>query len=222
MKTHRSRTRVSFHAAVYALAVTSAVGAPAWAQEQASLLNQVQAELRAQSAVPWDTSRPLTWSDFTAPPPPDNDTPFAAQAVVGILHAIACDRAHLEYVVLAVFQTRTSWAFPLTMHGSDSAYFLAHEQGHFDLTEITARRLRAELEQFAVPCDSADTVFTRMGQEANARNDVIQKQYDSASYTRRPKGGVIHRQAQAEWLARIKATLDSLRRWDTTQSTRRY
>ena len=197
--------------AAVALAAAPAAAAPA----PPPIVAKIDAELAGQGMLSWDVARRLAWTDFTSPPPSTRGNK-GAESVVGIVSAIQCDRAHLEYGVMALFNTGASWALPSTTRDAASAYSLAHEQGHFDIAEISARRFRAELELFNLPCDYADTAFTSLSQVAVMRHDSLQQRYDSAT------ANGLRPNAQARWLAWIRAALDSLQVAGTPWATRRY
>lgn len=92
--------------------------------------------------------------------------------------------------------------------GQQSDYALAHEQGHFDLTEVVARELRVELLDLegtgAIRGDAAVDLQSRVDEAfaaALARMDRIQQQYD---------GETVHgtkKKKQRQWLADIRERL---------------
>lgn len=97
--------------------------------------------------------------------------------------------------------------------GQKSDYALAHEQGHFDLTEVVARGLRVELLGLegtgASRGEAAVDLKTRVDEAfaaALARMDRIQRQYD---------GETVHgtkKKQQRKWLADIRERLAAAQR----------
>lgn len=185
-----------------ALAAAPARVGAAW--QLGSLNSAVNAKITADSALVWAGDRPLVRADFRAPVP-DAPSEVAAVTASGMLHAIACDAAHLEYAVYALFMPGSSWTRPeALLDGPAGVHELAHEQGHFDLTEIAARQLRADLKRFNVACDSATSAFELVAQAADDRLVALQRRYDDET---------THATVPAEqerWLAWIRTTLDTL------------
>jgi hypothetical protein len=187
---------------VVALLLTGTSAASAW--QLGSFRSVATAKIEADSSIIWAPDRPLARGDFRSAVP---DAPGEVGAVTasGMMHAIECDANHLEYAVYALFQPRASWTRPGALLDTPvGVRELAHEQGHFDLTEIAARRFRAELRTFRAPCDSAVKAFNALAEAADAGLIARQTQYDSETVhsTNVPE--------QARWLAIIRAELDSI------------
>ncbi|WP_233555542.1 DUF922 domain-containing protein [Pontibacter oryzae] len=89
--------------------------------------------------VVWSESRRLTWEDFKALP--DNDNPHHALTAANLAVNAKCKDGKFTYIVNCVFLPEQSWT-----KNNSSEKLLAHEQLHFDLTEVHARQLRRDLE----------------------------------------------------------------------------
>jgi hypothetical protein len=173
------------------------------AQEVPAVERLLRTELAGLSAMAWDPGRPLVWTDFTATPPQSSE--WAALTYSGLRAAYHCDATRVQFGVLAYFQPSESWARPQTVKNRhQSAVVLPHEQGHFDLAEISARQLRQELGTLQPSCASLDTTFSGTVSAALARTDALQNRYDAetAHGTLAP--------AQARWREWITVTLDAL------------
>lgn len=195
---------MSIHCLVLVVALLASGTRVAAAWQLGSFRSVAIAKIEADSSIIWAANRPLVRSDFKGPVP---DAPGEVGAVTssGMMHAIECDAAHLEYAVYALFQPRASWTRPQVLLDTPlGARELAHEQGHFDLTEIAARQFRAELRTLRARCDSAVKMFSSMAEAADARLVARQTQYDTET---------VHSTnvaEQARWLAMIRAELDSI------------
>lgn len=92
----------------------------------------------------WEANA-LTWEDFKAAPDPNS--PFTANTSSGISYSWSLKTSILgkeyQYEVLSFFNPDRSW-----VKNSGSAHLLAHEQLHFDITELCARKLRKALAEF--------------------------------------------------------------------------
>jgi hypothetical protein len=99
------------------------------------------APLRAQTNIPWSAERPLTWADFQGTPPRGIDRD--AYTYYGISASFERDgEGRITAEVSCVFMPAESWVRP---PAKASAPLLAHEQLHFDLAELHARRFAREL-----------------------------------------------------------------------------
>jgi|ADGO01.1.fsa_nt_gi hypothetical protein len=85
------------------------------------------------SLIDWSASRKLTWDDFKGPVDPESKN--AALTTSSINIEFGYDGTGLEYSIKCTFNKERSWV------RIRNAEVLAHEQGHFDLAEIHARKL---------------------------------------------------------------------------------
>jgi hypothetical protein len=142
-----------------------------------SLTESVNARVKELGAFPWTGRRPLTWADFQGQLP--RESPAAAETAYTLLHGVRCTGAAFEFRVVAAFRPDHSWVRPdILKRPTDSARALRHEQTHFDLTEVHARRLRRYFTELVAPCrtsnsDLSDVAERYVRDEANA-----QAQYD--------------------------------------------
>jgi|SRR5690554_7817435 len=94
--------------------------------------------------IPWREDRKLRWSDFQQRP--DTKSPFAAMSVTGIhikySSSLSKKQVVLDYSVESFFEPKKSWSKP----EKQSQHILNHEQIHFDITELHARKLRKNLQ----------------------------------------------------------------------------
>lgn len=98
--------------------------------------------VQAQALLPWSAQRLLIWEDFKGKP----DAPelvWAAATFAGLSLEIADVNmaGRVSFKVQAVFDRQRSWAHP----DRRDAAVLAHEQLHFDIAEMYARRLERKL-----------------------------------------------------------------------------
>ena len=96
--------------------------------------------------IAWARDRRLAWTDFKAKAPAQAGE--AAGSCVGFNVSWECADAGITFVVQAAFDPDQSWV----RAGSENDALLHHEQTHFDLTELFARRLRKEFTQLKDPC----------------------------------------------------------------------
>lgn len=95
----------------------------------------------------WSDDYRLSWDDFEGKPRYDHEN-ISALTSSGIVHYKGCKDGVIIYKVLAYFEKNESWvkAEALTDH------HLTHEQLHFDITELYARKLRKILSEREFVC----------------------------------------------------------------------
>ena len=147
-------------------------------------------------SIPWRTERRLRIADFKA------DTafrPFEAASVVYIRLSWELRPSQKEAVVVvrALFERPMSYfkTYP------DSLEVLAHEQGHFDLAEAYARRLRKSILQGSFRINNWNTEIQKLYDATNEELQKRQDNYDHDTY--------LDRKVQPGWLARIQADLNT-------------
>jgi len=169
--------------------------------------------------VVWRAGERLTWTDFRADP----SGRFAARSSwtwtqrdrVAVSCAQegdgwACAARHQTIEIETLFLKNLSWVRP----GFRNPSLLAHEQGHFDLAEVYARRLEAALRALQAGAAGAERVaaedaaladFDARALDAYARwlDDALAAQ---DRYERETEHGA-DAAAQARWEARIRAWL---------------
>lgn len=131
----------------------------------------------ATGEIPWSVDRRLRWSDFLGPPPAESAE--AARTVYLLSYESRCRGQEFQFSVAALFLPQQSWVRPRVLASADAgARVLGHEQTHFDLTEVYARRMRKFFAELYNPCglveegvrESVDR-FVRDEAQAQARYD---------------------------------------------------
>jgi len=101
------------------------------------------------SSVPneifWSNIDVLQWSDFQGEP--RAWSVFIAQTVSVIEHTYSCDGDEFSFDIKAKFNRNKSWT-----KTNQHPEVLLHEQKHFDLTEIYARKMREAYHNIKNPC----------------------------------------------------------------------
>jgi len=143
--------------------------------------------------IPWETNKRLVWDDFLCEPKRNTDAVALTSTALGISYNISSNQLHYE--ITCSFSKAKSWGLLKT------PYILAHEQGHFDITEIYARKLHKEL---------LDYKFNRrtFRQDVNVIYDRVVKEKENFQYAY--DGLTDHsrnKTVQKEWLERIQELL---------------
>lgn len=152
-------------------------------------------------SMPWDASKKLTWADFKGP------IPFGAVAAAttasGISYEYSANLIHhevkLDFTVTAFFYPNESWYKPKVC----DEHILQHEQLHFDISEVFARRMRMKLRNTSFT-ENVKSEIRKIYKEILQELDELQDKYDWETNFSRNK------EAQARWNAQIKEALERL------------
>ena len=142
---------------------------------------------------PWKSRRLLIWEDFRSEPKTDGDAVASTSTSLGLSYQVRDSK--LSYHITCDFSKEKSWGSLKT------DYILAHEQEHFDITEIHARKLYEALSQYefhpaTYKADIADIYNRTVSEKEN-----MQAAYDSETDHSR------QRARQLEWLEEIDLLL---------------
>jgi hypothetical protein len=165
----------------------------------------VPAEASQGDAIVWSADRPLTWDDFQAKPIRQLD---GARSALNYRTAVGCRNQRLQVRVLTVFlPAQSSVTYRIISSGLASRVGLAHEQLHFDLSEVFARRIRRMYAELQDPCPRPDQALDALADPLFREAAETQNRYDD--YTRFGESEA----RQLEWAKRIAADLAELEPW---------
>lgn len=127
----------------------------------------------------WSPDYKLQWSDFQGQPNTSSDA--AATTASGITFGYRLSETDGEITqfkadVTAHFYPEKSWFKPQEV----SNHILGHEQLHFDITELHARKLRQQISKLTISksvADKMDALHMEILKELSA----MQNQYDTAT-----------------------------------------
>ncbi|MDO6392067.1 DUF922 domain-containing protein [Pontibacter sp. BT731] len=155
--------------------------------------------------ITWSKSRKLTWQDFKGKV--EKETTYtvinlkkqgeadAARSRIAISLSYGCENGKADHEVYTEFEQSNSWTIPELQ----SPEVLAHEQLHFDIAELHARKLRTELAKLPNACDrnSVATLYYSL----DAAFVEMTKQYDVET------SHGTNKQQQAEWHRKVQILL---------------
>lgn len=144
--------------------------------------------------IPWIASRRLTWDDFQCEPKRNTDAVASTSTSLGISYRIK--NSKLSYEVTCNFSKVKSWGLIKTN------YILAHEQAHFDITEIFARRLHQALQDFIFNSNNFTSGINSIYQRIVDEKEAFQQAYDRETDHSRKKP------EQLLWLLKIQTILE--------------
>lgn len=134
----------------------------------------------AQDTIYWNKHRPLKWEDFKGIPVMNEKE--SAQATTGVAlefqfrETLNTNSWEYRYNVHSYFLPALSWYKPNEIN----YYLLEHEQTHFNISELFARKLKKELSEL-VPSESlgedAECIYNKLQKD----HAVLQNKYDKES-----------------------------------------
>ena len=146
----------------------------------------------------WSEDYKLDWNDFQAVPRFDYKS-ISALTSSGIVHYTGCENNLITYKVRSYFEKHESWVKDVAR----TNHHLNHEQIHFDITELYARKLRKLLSENEFRCGEEDK-FEQFVK--NALESWQQEQQNFDIITRHS----LDRPQQKEWLYKIEMELSLL------------
>ncbi len=150
----------------------------------------------SQDVLAWDSATKLTWRDFQGKV--DSNSPYSASTVSGIVYTFHLSADGYSDSIAVVFYRSESWVRVQTEAS------LIHEQGHFDITEIFARRLRKRLQTFIPGRGSLGKQLKQLYDEVEGERVATENLYD----TETKHSANVER--QANWNVRIRKELKAL------------
>lgn len=154
----------------------------------------------------WNSSQLLVWKDFNGRP--DKISRNSAMAHTGIKTNFVYDNGVLQATVASYFRKNKSW---VKKHFLSSKEGLKHEQGHFDLTEIYARKMRKELQGRSFTLDNFQKDFKKIYDKNVEELDKVQEQYDDETNHH------INKEEQVKWNSKIEQDLKDLNDYVLTE-----
>jgi hypothetical protein len=157
-------------------------------------------DVTADSASPWSAARRLTWSDFRGRPPGEGRE--VAKTAYALFYAWKCRGSAFDFRVIAAFRPRQSWVKAVALNDTVlRRTALGHEQTHFDLAEVHARRMRQYFGALAGACRKTDGELTGLAGRLIAEEKAEQQRYDAET------NHGLRSDEQAAWTAEVARQL---------------
>jgi len=150
----------------------------------------------SQKRIVWDESVKLAWTDFRAAPNYELHR-IGALTSSSIKYSYSCDGfGYIDYEIAAEFIPDESWVKEVKRDYTT----LQHEQAHFDITELYARKIRKALLEENLVCEQAVDFDMLIGEYLRQWR-IMQMKYDINTQ------GSNDLEKQANWLKYIEAQL---------------
>jgi hypothetical protein len=152
--------------------------------------------IQSNNQIPWSASRKLTWSDFKGNPDPHSSNAALTSSNINI--EFGYDEKGFQYSIKCRFDKDRSW---VRIKNND---VLVHEQGHFDIAEVYARKLNKLMKAYQFNAKTASSDVNQLYENTMKQHRQTQIQYDQETdYSR-------NKLKQEEWLKKITDDLTSL------------
>jgi hypothetical protein len=169
----------------------------------ASAVTSAQEPPVPDEVIVWSAARKLDWKDFKGKPPAG--TLGGALSAISHDYAAGCRDQALQVRVQTIFMPKQSWVtYRIASSGLASRVGLAHEQIHFDLAEVYARRIRKMFRELRDPCPRSDAELMGMAEQVIKEHWTVQRRYDFET-----ENGQIERR-QNDWARKIAGELAAL------------
>jgi hypothetical protein len=152
--------------------------------------------MNGQEAIPWSEDRLLTWADFQHKAPKHHVA--SAMSDISFKIDIKSDGELLKVFVGPSFNPDGSWG----KENDRNDYLLKHEQIHFDIYEVNARKLRKELSTKKLTSVNASSSINNLMEKYNKLNSTVQERYDSET------NHSLEVKKQEKWNTEIAAELE--------------
>ena len=152
-----------------------------------------------EEMLDWNSSRELTWADYKAKPNPLSDAAASTTTTLVVNYDITS--VSFKYKIQSRFSKTRSWG----LHKTD--YILSHEQGHFDIAEIFARKLHQKLSEYKFDRKTYQKDLKKIYEAVTKEKEEIQNNYDKET------NHSIKKKEQADWLKKIAAMLEEYADW---------
>lgn len=155
---------------------------------------------KKEDIIYWTKDYQLTWDDFLKKAPTGSKNAAISSIVVSPYCRYVSKENTLYFDVTTYFQKNKSWV----KKAAKSERALKHEQGHFDINEIYARRLRKTISTFKFKKTGSKSTIAKMFKKNQDELDAEQNLYDKETNYH------INEQKQIEWDAKIAKELKEL------------
>lgn len=146
-----------------------------------------------EDLLKWSATRKLSWTDYKASPDPGSDAAASTTTYLGIEYNIS--NTDFGFKISSTFSRDRSWG------RHKDAYILSHEQGHFDIAEVFARKLYKKMSEYKFNTRTYQKDLKKIYEDITEEKEEVQDEYDRATKHS------INKEKQVEWLKKIEAML---------------
>lgn len=148
--------------------------------------------------IPWENPGQLAWADFKGRV--DKKSKFKALTQSVITFHTEYEEGQLKLFVECFFNKKKSWV----KKDAHNEFLLKHEQSHFNITEIYARRLRKRFRHVDLNSKNLQKEVVKLFNKVSKNSAKRQKQYDKET------NHSINKEVQNQWNQIIENELKEL------------
>ena len=172
------------------------------------LLLPLQIFAQRSNLVPWSLERRLTWNDFQGSVPANAPNAALTSSTIGFNYGYS--ETGFTYSITCSFDKKLSWG------RIKNAYILGHEQGHFDIAELYARKFNKALANYKVNHRTLKSDVNNLYMSLMQEHSRTQNQYDDETdFSRNPD-------EQLRWLKKIDKMLDDYKAYANYISPKKH
>jgi hypothetical protein len=146
--------------------------------------------------IKWSATNRLTWKDYKGTPQANTDAAASTATYLSMEYSVKDNK--LSFTVSGAFNKNKSWVWVKNDH------ILGHEQGHFDIAEVFARKLYKALSEYKFNKRAYQKDMAKIYNTLNKEKEAMQNKYDNETdYSR-------NKTTQAGWLIKIKNMLKEM------------
>ncbi|HKC37512.1 MAG TPA: DUF922 domain-containing protein [Chitinophagaceae bacterium] len=149
--------------------------------------------------IKWNEGRKLTWDDFKAAPMKLGSTAAMTTTHLGFSYNVV--NGKITYKIDCQFEKNRSWGL------IKNDWILKHEQGHFDIAEIFARKLNKAVGEYQFNKNTFQKDLDDIYKTVVDEKEKFQQQYDDETDYSRNKTN------QDGWLNKIESGLKQNKSW---------
>jgi Bacterial protein of unknown function (DUF922) len=149
-----------------------------------------------QETINWSPTYKLKWEDFQGPP--DSSSKQSATTAYYIIYTYSYTDSSLKFSVQCLFDKSKSWK------KSTDSLLLKHEQGHFDIGEIFARKLQKAFTNYAMNSKTINEDLRQIYNNVMSERLQLNDLYDNETVFSQDV------QAQNRWINYIHLQLQSM------------
>ena len=160
------------------------------------LLLSAQAD---ENFINWESGRRLNWDDFKATPLKNSGAAALTATHLGFSYNFK--NGKISYTIECGFEKDKSWGLV------KNDWILKHEQGHFDIAEIFARKLFMAISEYPFNKKTFESDLDKIYNTVIAEKETFQQQYDDET------DNSINKSEQEQWLKKIAGLLSEYKSW---------
>jgi hypothetical protein len=149
--------------------------------------------------IKWQENRKLTWDDFKAAPVKLGNTAAMTTTHLGFSYNVV--NGKVTYKIDCRFEKNKSWGLV------KNDWILKHEQGHFDIAEIFARKLNKSVYEYQFNKSTFQKDLDAIYKSVVDEKEKFQQLYDNETDYSRNKS------QQEGWFKKIENDLNQNRTW---------